>query len=97
MSAPVQIPSDAALTALRSALRTYLAGRPTGGELQRAMQTLCTEAHDRGLRAEELLVRLKHVFYQLPEVQELSHGSDRNDLLNRVVSACIEEYYNGRR
>ena len=96
VSAPVQIPSDATLASLRNALRTHLAGRPTGGELRRALQALCTEAHDRGLRAEELLVRLKQVFYQLPEVQELSHGSDRNDLLNRVVSACIEEYYGQR-
>ena len=97
MSAPVQIPSDATLTALRNALRTHLAGRPTGGELHRALNALCAEAHGRGLRAEELLVRLKQVFYQLPEVQELPHGSDRNDLLNRVVSVCIEEYYRERR
>ena len=56
---------------------------------------MCTEAHQCGLRAEELLVRVKHVFPQLPEVQELAHGSDRNDLLNRIVSLCIEEYYRG--
>ncbi len=97
MSVPVQLPSDAALTLLRNALRTHLAGRPTGGELHRALNTLCGEAHERGLRAEELVVRLKQVFYQLPEVQELPHGSDRNDLLNRVVTVCIEEYYRGKR
>ena len=97
MSAPVQIPSDATLAALRSALRTYLAGRPTHGELHRALRALCAEAHERGLRAEELLVRLKQLFHHLPEVQELPHGSNRNDLLNRVISVCIEEYYQDRR
>ena len=93
VSAPVQIPSESTLAALRSALRNYLAGRRTGGELHRALQALCAEAHGGGLRAEELLVRLKQLFYQLPEVQALPHGTDRNDLLNRVVSVCIEEYY----
>ena len=97
MSAPVQVPSEAALVALRNALRAYLAGRPTGGELHRAMNTMCSEAHASGLRAEELLVRLKQVFHQLPEVQEVPHGGDRNELLNRVVSLCIEEYYRGAR
>ena len=61
------------------------------------MNTMCSEAHASGLRAEELLVRLKQVFHQLPEVQELPHGGDRSDLLNRVVSLCIEEYYRAPR
>jgi hypothetical protein len=97
VTAPVQIPSDATLAALRNALRTHLAGRPTGGELHRSLKALCAEAHTCGLRAEELVVRLKHLFHQLPEVQELSHGSDRSDLLNRLVSVCIEEYYRADR
>jgi hypothetical protein len=97
VSAPVQIPSDATLAALRGALRSYLAGQPTRGELHRAMQALCAEAHGGGLRAEELLVRLKLLFHQLPEVQALPHSSDRSDLLNRVVSVCIEQYYEADR
>lgn len=96
MTAPVQIPSDATLAALRNALRTHLAGRPTGGELHRALNALCAEAHGRGLRAEELVIKLKQALLQLPEVQALPHGSDRNDLLNRIVSLCIEEYYRGK-
>lgn len=67
--------------------------READATLQRALQALCDEAHRHGARAEQLLIALKTVWPTLPEVRALPGGEERAALLARVVTRCLDVYY----
>ena len=93
-SAPlIRVSSEAAVVALRSALQAQLRGAPSSSDLRRAIRLMCGEARRHDLRAEQLLIIFKHAWNSLPEVQQLPYGRERTDLLSRVVTMCIEEFY----
>ncbi|MDQ6885882.1 MAG: hypothetical protein M3068_01175 [Gemmatimonadota bacterium] len=81
------------LAALKVALATHLRDSSPDGDLRRALQEACREARTRGLRAEELLIAFKRLWYELPEVRATQIGESRDRLLARVVTMCIREYY----
>lgn len=90
------LPSTAA-TALRAALQAQLRtheqdGFPTPG-VRRALRLVCQEAHRRGVQVEEVIIVIKDAWHGIPEVEALPPGRTRLDLLGRVVSAAIEEFY----
>ncbi|HEX6057955.1 MAG TPA: hypothetical protein VFZ11_02970 [Gemmatimonadaceae bacterium] len=92
---------DAAHAALRSALGAELreaqpgAAVPTA-RLRHGLRLLCDAARDRGVRAEQLVVVIKHAWSTLPEAQWRPDSDRGLPLLERVVSMCIEEYYADR-
>ena len=45
------------------------------------------------MRAEELLVLLKDVWFGLPAIRRMKEGEAQSRLLQRVVTLCIREYY----
>lgn len=53
---------------------------------------MCDVAHERGLRAEHLLLILKKSWRELPEARSLPRH-DAGDVLARTITACIKEYY----
>jgi len=59
--------------------------------LRKALRVACAKARLQRVRAEQLLVDLKTVWMTLPSM--LSTRTE--DRLNRIVSACIDEYYSG--
>ena len=81
------------LIALRSAVQAHLLDQSSNGDLHRAVRVICDEAHRSDMRAEQLLVAFKQVLASIPEIQQLPSGSVRNDLLDPIVTMCIEEYY----
>ena len=83
----------ATLDAVRDALRSYLADSADPAALQRALQHMSTEARNRGMHAEHLLVQLKDVWGVLPEVRGMTDAAEQVRLLQRVVTMCIKEYY----
>jgi hypothetical protein len=91
------VPSRSALEALHSALQATLAGERTPGapsdDLQRAVCAICEEAHGAGLPAERMLALFKAALHASPEVRRLNDRRARDELLSRVVSLCIREYY----
>jgi hypothetical protein len=60
-------------------------------DLRKALRVSCAKARLQRVRAEQLLVDLKTVWMTLPTM--LSTRTE--DRLNRIVSACIDEYYAG--
>ena len=71
-------------------------GRPEP-ELRAIVQKWCAEARARDLAPEQFLVVIKSQFARLPSLRR--HPGDmpaHNDALDRLVSMCIEEYFQGR-
>ena len=86
---------DESLNAVRLALRAYLRDAENSSALQSALVLAATEARTRNILPEQLLVTLKELWSTLPEVRAISDTSEQVRLLQRVVTMCIREYYNG--
>lgn len=88
---------DETLAELRAALRAYLSKSSDAGALQGALQgallRVSTEARQRAMLPEQLLVVLKDVWSTLPEVRAMTDAGEQIRLLQRVVTMCIKEYY----
>jgi hypothetical protein len=54
---------------------------------------MSTEARDKRLHAEQLLVQLKETWSTLPEVRAMTDAAEQVRALQRVVTMCIKEYY----
>ncbi|NUO40137.1 MAG: hypothetical protein HOQ17_08770 [Gemmatimonadaceae bacterium] len=84
---------DETVAAVRAALRTYLSRTPEPATLQHALVRMSSEARDRSILPEQLLVVLKDVWGTLPEVRAMTDSGEQVRLLQRVVTMCIKEYY----
>lgn len=84
---------DSAFDVLRSALMDVVDGKINCSELRAPVRQLCVFAHSEDLRAEQLLVRFKDIWANLPTLAGLPRGRQRNDLMARVATMCIEEFY----
>lgn len=85
--------SGETVDALRRALRAHLGRAESDDELRRAVRRMCNELRAKGLQAEQLLVAFKELWQSLPEAQQLPFGPPRYDALDRIITMCIEEYY----
>ena len=66
-------------------------------QMRAALRALCGEAQAHGLPAERLLLVLKEAWRELPGASRAALNHD-DTVLGRVISLCIEEYYEpGRR
>ena len=81
------------IEAVRSALEQYVDAPVRGNGLQPALRDLAKEAHDKSVPPEQLLVVLKDVWFSLPSVRGMNDTGDQIQLLQRVVTMCIKEYY----
>ena len=86
---------DASLEAVRLALRAYLRDQNDTSALQASLLALSTEARARDILPEQLLVSLKELWNTLPEVRAMTDAGEQVRLLQRVVTMCIREYYDG--
>jgi hypothetical protein len=78
----------------RLALSGYLAHPDADGQqLRAALDAMATEARDRKMLPEQLLVILKDIWYSLHEVRAIEDSGAQIRLLQRVVTMCIKEYY----
>lgn len=81
---------------LRHSLRCVLAGEQyeesNEAGLRIALREVCERARRDGVRAEHLLIVLKESWRELPERAALPRAY-ADEALGRVVSACINEYY----
>ncbi|PYP79558.1 MAG: hypothetical protein DMD35_07895 [Gemmatimonadetes bacterium] len=61
--------------------------------MERAVHTICGEAHRLDLRAEELIVAVKQAWSQLAHVRARHLGDQDGDVLREVVSSSIEVFF----
>jgi hypothetical protein len=86
---------DATLDTLRAALQQYLLDTSASNGLRSALMSLSTEAREKAILPEQLLVVLKDMWNVLPEVRAMPDTTEQIRLLQRVVTMCIKEYYSG--
>ena len=61
--------------------------------LQRAVRSICAEAHRVDLRIEELIIGVKQAWSQLAPVRARHLGDRDADVLREVVSSTIEVFF----
>jgi hypothetical protein len=67
----------------------------THSELRESMRPICADAHRRKLRAEQLLILVKVVWWSMPDALAAAGSRSRRELLVRVVTAMLDEFYEG--
>ncbi|MEO7455428.1 MAG: hypothetical protein ABIY52_04150 [Gemmatimonadaceae bacterium] len=87
--------NDDTIDAVRTALRQYLADSSSASTLQAALLSMASEAREKSILPEHLLIVLKDVWNGLPEVRSMSDTAEQVRVLQRVVTMCIKEYYSG--
>ena len=64
--------------------------------VQRAVHTICFEARQLDLQAEELLIGIKQAWSQLANLRTRQLGDRDGDVLREVVSSSIEVFFESR-
>jgi hypothetical protein len=88
--------SAEAVAALRRAVQLYVDQGSMDGEIRHAVRTMCADVHRDNLRAEQLIIAFKEAWHALPEVHRIPRGGERERLVERVVTMCVEEYYSSK-
>jgi hypothetical protein len=89
--------SSSAIEALRLALRSRSNADDvcTRAPVRSAVRLVCADARRQHYTPEKLLVDLKDVLRATPAVQQVPRGPERDDLVARVVTLCIDEFFDG--
>ena len=80
---------------LRCAVRAGDRGGAADGHMREALRRACDAARERGLHAEELVVRVRARWRYLPKAGPLE-GPQGEALCAHVVTLCIREFYSAR-
>ena len=93
-STPPAALDAATLDAVRTSIVAYLDAPSTHAErLREALTLMATQARDKAILPEQLLVSLKDIWYELPNVRRIAEPRDQVQMLQRIVTMCIKEYY----
>lgn len=80
------------LDALRAVMQRAVRKGDHGMELQEVLARAATEAREKEMHAEQLLVIMKDLWHSLPDLR--AADTDRqNELLQELISRCITQYY----
>jgi hypothetical protein len=84
-----------AVAVLHAALEQEIGRRmPTSSPgLSDAIRRICLDAKRNAWPPESLLVAFKAALHSVPALQGLTSGPDRDAVVARLVSLCIDEYY----
>ena len=96
-SLPTPALDPATAASLRGVLGRALEQGNHGDELHDILCRAAAESQAKNIRAEQLLVILKDLWYSLPELAPHTNGDVENRLLQELVSRCIQEYYADRK
>ena len=86
--------TEETIESVRGALASYLDG--SGGDvgpLGTELRGMAREAREKSLLPEQMLVVLKDLWYGLPDVRRISDPAAQTQMLQRVVTICIEAYF----
>src|SRR5690349_2506002 len=87
-----RFPSREALDLLRGSLSRYFVDSRDEQPVCDALGQLAREAQERKLYAEHMLIALKQVWNDMPEVKALPSDEERKRVLGRLVKLCIDWY-----
>lgn len=92
-------PSPGTRARLHVEVAAYLRGPRSAAAERRvcaALEELAREAHEQRLYGEQMLLAFKHLWQDMPEVAALADRREEQRLLGRLVSLCIDTYYEHR-
>jgi hypothetical protein len=78
---------------LRAMLSRSVRDGNHGAELKGLLTRAAAEARDKGMRAEQLLLALKDIWYSLPPLATQPPNETQTRLLQQLIARCIQEYY----
>ena len=81
------------LDTLRSVMQRAVRRGDHGQELQDVLARTASEAHDKAIQAEQLLIIMKDLWYSLPDVRKAEDTDRQTELLQELISHCITQYY----
>ena len=81
------------LEALRTVMQRAVRQGDHAQELQDVLIRAASEARDKDLHAEQLLVMMKDLWYSLPDVRQAGDGERQTVLLQQLITRCISQYY----
>ena len=81
------------IEALRDALAHSVREGTHGDHLRALLCEAAGDARAKGIQAEQLLLILKDIWYSLPGVVGAISAHRQNQLLQELISRCIQEYY----
>lgn len=88
--------SGATVERLRKVLARHLSHPGVADpELAQVLRQIVTEARNRQIRAEQLIVILKHVWDELPDARYAIDREAQDQVRQRLITLCIKAYYGG--
>jgi hypothetical protein len=63
------------------------------GEVRRALHALCCDARTNRVRVEQLVIAIKQGWSSLHSEHPRTRAAGPDDMLNQVITLCIDEYY----
>ena len=86
--------SPQTLAGLRQAvLQLWTAPESADGQLGHAMNALVREAREHALRAEDVLIEVKGLLHDLPQLDDPERRMESARFRERLVTRCIKAYY----
>ena len=79
--------------ALRAVMQRAVNRGDHGQELQDVLMRAATEAREKDIHAEQLLIFMKDLWYSLPDVRKAEDSDRQTELLQELISRCITQYY----
>lgn len=81
------------LDSLRSVMDRALQRGNHGNELQDVLTRAAAEARNKAIPPEQLLIIMKDLWHSLPELRRTTDSERQTELLQELISRCIERYY----
>jgi hypothetical protein len=78
---------------LRSVLDGAATGKNVTPEQRAVVRQICSAPEEMNLAPEDFLIAFKLALSNAANEAGLAPGPERNELLEKMVSACIEEFY----
>jgi hypothetical protein len=81
------------IVALQSVMQRAVRKGDHEQELQSVLARAASEARDKNIHAEQLLVIMKGLWYSLPDLRSAEDSDRHTELLQQLISRCISQYY----
>ena len=78
---------------LRAVMDRALRRGNHGNELKEVLARAAREAREKAIPPEQLLIIMKDLWHSLPELRRADDSDRQTELLQELISRCIERYY----
>ena len=62
-------------------------------DVREALRELCDDAHRHHVRVEQIVIAIKQGWSSLHSERQRARSAGPDELLNQVITLCIDEYY----